>query len=428
MQVNFYIEKKNKSEVFQVLMYVTDPVFKPKVKFYTGEKVHKKEWAKGRATKRMGNLNDFLDSQKKKADDIRLKLKAENRFTRENFIIEFKGEKKAKRTLYEWFDAWIIFCQKNDSESTDKERTERTIQIYGVLKNILSDYEKKRKKKLNPSSFDKDFYRDFKKYCIEERINENGKGKGVSLNTFYGYIKVLRQFLGWLYEKVSMTKDYENYRVNFTKSEDKPFKDEELRWFYDQDIFKYSYVKKLILKSRESDKHNDLHKDNIRKRIQALEQGRLILLLLCCTGKRISDYQKMNHAEIDGDIIKFMTQKTKEVCYVPYFDDMYFRPKYVIEEMNKKFGGLPKISDKSIRDSITELCKVIGFNRFKVKPKTGRKTHATIKTLKGVPPAITRIATGHKTEKSFNDYVEIDQFDVLKGYKEKSTPYASETK
>ena len=426
MKSNFYIEQKHKSEFYQIIQYITDPQFKPKVKSYTGEKIYPQFWNKNDQTARgktYSNLNDYLKSLTLKADSIRLKLKSEGKFTRENFIKEFIPDKRTKTTIYDYFDEWIVSCEKNDSETTDKERTRRTIEIYSVLKSILFDYESDRKTKLSFTSFDKEFYRDFKKYCLDDRENlKTQSKKGVTSNTFAGYVKVLKQFLGWLSEnKAGMDQSFRKYRVSFTKSDDKPFKDEELRWLYDQDIYKYSYVKKLILEARKSDKHKEMHKGNLKARLEALERSRLVLLLLCCTGKRISDYQKMNAAEIDGDIIRFVTQKTTEVCYVPYFDDLYFRPIYVVNEMEKKFAGLPKVSDTNLRIAIKDLCKVIGFTRFPVKTKTGRKTHATIKTLMGVPPSITRIATGHKTEKSFNDYVEIDQFDVVKGYKDKAT-------
>jgi integrase len=423
MKSNFYIERKHKSEFYQIIQYITDPVFKPKVKSYTGERIHPDFWKDNQRGKgkMYSGLNDYLESLVLKADSIRLKLKSEGRFTREEFQKEFKPEKRTKDGLYDYFDEWIIHCENSDSESTDKERTKRTIQIYGVLKTILFDYSKSRSSTLTFQSFDKDFYRDFRKYCTEERENQNTKEKGVSKNTYSGYIKVLKQFLGWLSEnKNGVSQDFRKYKVKFTKSEDKPFKDFELEWLYDQDIYKYSYVKKVIQSTNKNGKHLN-HKYNIRSKLESLERARLVILLLCCTGKRVSDYIKMERTEIDGEIIKFLTRKTEEVCYVPYFDDLYFRPRYIVEEMNKKFGGLPKVSDQKLREAIVELCTMTGFKRFKVNTKTGRKTFATIKLLKGVPKSIIMKSTGHKSEKSFDSYVEIDQFDVIKENRDNAT-------
>jgi integrase len=424
MKSNFYIEQKHGSQFYQILQYITDPVLKPKVKSYTGERIHPEFWKENQRGKGklFSALNDYLDSLELKADAVRLKLKAEGKFTRANFIKEFKPERRVKDGLYDYFDEWIFYCENNDSESSDKERTARTIQIYKVIKTILFDYEKARDKKLSFESFDKDFYRDFRKYCQEERDNDKTKEKGISKNTYAGYIKVLKQFLGWLSEnKNGVSQDFRKYKVKFTKSDDRPFKDEELKWLYYQDIYRYSYVKKIILSTNQNEKHNSKHKHNIRNKIKSLERARLILLLLCCTGKRVSDYIKMQTTEIDGEVIKFLTRKTEEVCYVPYFDDLYFRPRYIIEEMYKKFGGLPQITDQKLREAITELCILLEFNRFEVKTKTGRKTYATVKLLKGVPKSIIMKSTGHKSEKSFDSYVEIDQFDVVKENKENAT-------
>lgn len=426
MKSSFYIEQKHKSEFYQIIQYITDPVLQPKVKAYTGERIHPDFWTGNPKQRGKGkiysDLNDYLDSLTLKANSIRLKLKAEGRFNRENFIKEFKPEKRTKTGIYDYFDEWILFCESKESDITDKELTKRTIQIYMVIKSVLHDYEKDRGVKLNVNSFTKDFYRDFKKYTLEDRINNKNPKERLSTNTFAGYIKNLKNFLGWLSEnKTGVPQDFRAYKVRFTKSDDKPLKDSELEWLYSQDMYKLSNVKKVINSVKKDIKHKGIHKGNIRKKLDAMEKARLVLLLLCNTGKRISDYQKMEATEIDGEIIKFLTKKTQLVCYVPYFDDLYFRPRYVVDEMNKKFGGLPKVSDQKLNDAIEELFKVIGFDRFIPSTKTGRKTYATVKLLKGIPKALIMKSTGHKSEKSFDSYVEIDQFDVLKGNKDKAT-------
>jgi hypothetical protein len=425
MKSNFYIEKKHGSDYYQIIQYITDPVLKPKVKSYTGERIHFKQWNKN-AQRGKGSLcsdlNNFLDSLVTKADNVRLKLKSEGRFTREDFLREFTPETRAKAGLYDYFDEWLLYCETEESEITDRDLTGRTIQMYRVAKSVLQDYEKTRGITLNIRSFDREWYKDFKKYVLAERSNDKKPGEKIKANTHSGYIKNLKKFLRWMSEKEkSVSVDFLKFKARFTKSEDKPLKEEELQWLYDQDVYKLSIIKKVIASVKKDEKHKGTHKANIRSKLESLERARLVFLLLCCTGKRISDYKKMEKTEIEGEIIKFMTQKTKLVCYVPYFDDIYFRPKYIIEEMNSKFGGLPKVSDQKLREAIAELSKVIGLTRFIPNTKTGRKTFATIKLLKGVPKAIIMKSTGHKSEKSFDSYVEIDQFDVLKGNKEKAT-------
>jgi hypothetical protein len=424
MQSHFYIEKKHVSDLCQITQYITDPVFKPKVKIYTGERIHSKFWNKNKqrgSGSLYNELNDFLDSLDAKANSVRLSLKSKGVFTREDFIREFNPSTRVKTGLYDYFDEWLMYCETEESDITDKDLSRRTIQMYGVAKSVLQDYEKTRDIKLNIRSFDKEWYKDFKKYVLQERPNDKKPDEKIKANTHSGYIKNIKKFLRWLSEQEkSVSVDFLKFKVKFTKSEDKPFKEEELQWLYDQDVYKLSIVKKVIASVKKDEKHKSTHKANIKNKLISLERARLVLLLLCCTGKRISDYKKMEKTEIEGEIIKFLTQKTKLVCYVPYFDDLYFRPKYVIEEMNKKFGGLPRVSDQKLRDAITELSKVIELNRFHANTKTGRKTFATIKLLMGVPKAIIMKSTGHKSEKSFDSYVEIDQFDVLKGNKEKA--------
>lgn len=424
MKSNFYIEQKHGSGYYQIMQYLTDPIFKPKVKFYTGEKIIPKLWnykEKCGRGKLCDGLNDYLKSLVIKADSVRLKLKAEGRFTRENFIKEFKPEKRVKDNLYDYFDDWILYCETEESDVTDRELSERTIKMYKVAKSVLKDYEKHRGVELNIRSFDKEWYKDFKKYVLQDRVNDKKPDEKIKANTHSGYIKNIKKFLRWLSEREkTVSTDFIKFKARFKKSEDKPFKDTDLQWLYEQDMYSPKYATKIEASVKVDPKHKEIHKHNVLTKMQSLERARLILLLLCCTGKRISDYLKMDNTEIDGEIVKFLTQKTNIVCYVPYFDDLYFRPKYVIEEMNKKFGGLPKVSEQKLRDGIEELCNIIGFNRFKVNTKTGRKTYATIKLLKGVPKAVIMKSTGHKSEKSFDAYVDIDQFDVLKENKDKA--------
>jgi hypothetical protein len=424
MESHFYIEEKKASGSHQIIMYITDPVFKPRVKYYTGEKIKGIDWnpnkERGKGTFN-NSLNAYLDALVKRADDLRLELKGQGKFTREHFINLFKEDRKKNLSLYEHFNNWIEYCKTEESDITDTELSDPTIGKYKVLKSVLEDYEKKRTRKLTVESFTHEWYKDFKKYVFEERENDKRPGEPIKPNTFAGYVKNLKKFLKYLLKKdKSAGIEWQDYKVKFNRSEDLPFREEELLLFYSFDPFSYSAVKRVyeLFFPEWRTKRN---KAQIRLRIESIARARLAMLLLCSTGKRISDYQKMDQAEIDGEIIKFKAKKNQVVCYVPNFDDLYFRPVYIVNEMIRLFGGIPKISGQKLNDAIEELCKVVGFTRFKPKSKVGRKSFATLKTKLGVIPEITMKSTGHKTRKSFDDYVIMDEFDVIKENKEKAT-------
>lgn len=427
MKVRFEIQKKHKAELYQIWMFISDPIFKPEVPHYTGERIHPKFWNK-KAYRGRGaaydSLNEYLDALKRKADNIRLKLKAEDRFTREDFINEFNGEhkKKSAKSLFEWFDSYIEYCQEKDSSITDDKLTDRTITVYSGLKNILLDFEKHKNIKLTLNSFDADFYKDFKNYIINERYNIQTKQNGGKLNTFSGHIKNIKSFLKWVSKSVKVNEEYKDFRKKFVRSDDVPFREDELLSLYNLDFRKYSVIKKVynMFLAEGSDKWKGLHKYNLMTKLEVLARARLVLLLLASTGKRISDYEKMEEAEEEGELIIFKARKNQVICYVPNFDDLYFRPKYIIDEMKKSFGGLPKVSGTKLNDALVDLAKILGLTRFVPTSKTGRITFATLKVKSGVRPEIIMLSTGHKSRKSFDTYVRMDAFDVIQENKDKA--------
>jgi hypothetical protein len=62
------------------------------------------------------------------------------------------------------------------------------------------------------------------------------------------------------------------------------------------------------------------------------------------------------------------------------------------------------------------VAALTGLTRLALTTKIGRKTFATLKIYQGIPKAQVMLATGHKTETSFNRYLGIDERELLRHF------------
>jgi hypothetical protein len=59
-----------------------------------------------------------------------------------------------------------------------------------------------------------------------------------------------------------------------------------------------------------------------------------------------------------------------------------------------------------------------GLERLKLGLHVGRKTYATLKVYQGVPKALVMLATGHQTEAQFNEYLGINEEELLASHEQ----------
>jgi hypothetical protein len=58
------------------------------------------------------------------------------------------------------------------------------------------------------------------------------------------------------------------------------------------------------------------------------------------------------------------------------------------------------------------------ITRLKLGLHTGRKTYATLKVYQGVPKSLVMLATGHQTEAQFNEYLGINEEELLASHRQ----------
>lgn len=378
MKTTFVWRKEKQDKEGFAPIYIHLSINKERLRLPTGEK----------STKRFSSKTNLILSRiTERLEDLEFQCKRKGITITKELIVEAIQKKEevifSDKTFYEYWDEWMEESKTRVSEVTKKKLAKKTLIKYGVSKKRLQDFERVMKYPISFTSINDTFYTKVRTYMLG-RCNQK-------INTFGEFIKNVKVFCKWVQKKEpSLSNHFREFKVPFENTDSEPLKPEELLKFYDREFVGHK------------------------------EKARLIFLFLCCSGMRISDYNTLQDLNISGEMITHVSQKTNQKFYIPFFDDLYFRPVYVVEQMKTKFEKFPKISGQKLNDYIEVIANELGVTRIKPTSKTGRRTFATIKLLSGVRSELIMKSTGHRTRKSFDTYVGIDTADILKEYKDKA--------
>lgn len=152
-----------------------------------------------------------------------------------------------------------------------------------------------------------------------------------------------------------------------------------------------------------------------------LDRIRDWFLLLCWTGCRYSDLDKLSKEYIRNDLFQFRQQKTNNIVAIPLHP--------TVKKILKKYNGeIPApISNQKFNAGLKEAMRIIGidetikikhtiggvleeedFKKYElISSHTGRRSFASNAYLAGIPSITIMKITGHKTESAFLKYIKI---------------------
>lgn len=157
-----------------------------------------------------------------------------------------------------------------------------------------------------------------------------------------------------------------------------------------------------------------------------LERVRDQFLLLCWTGCRYSDLDKLNILNIknlgSGRVFKFRQQKTGNSVTIPIMEDIV----PVLEKYNYDLGE--SLPNHLFNRYLKQVCRYAGFDQIVsierteggrhnihyrakwqvVTAHTARRTFATNMYRRGYPTLAIMKLTGHSSERSFLKYIKVD--------------------
>lgn len=297
-------------------------------------------------------------------------------------VADRSNEGKESKKRVDFFDMWDQWDRHNEariSNQTNELISKGTKKNYKTVREQLREFSKTYA--LDISNLGKDFYGQFSTFIISE--------KGLTPNTFGNYIKILKTFMGWADEVL------EERGVEISRKYTK---------------FKCTYRYKGIdhLTSKELQLFKDFNTDK-----KHLRTACDLFLMMCYTGLNVGDLAKLkkDNCYLEEQKILIKRKKTLNDCVIPFFDDFTFSP---VAMMNKYDYDLPKMPDQKINEHIKTIQQLLGFDKFVLTSRIGRKTFATIKHLEqGVPAHIVMMATGHTTYRQFMKYIGVDHKSVV---------------
>ncbi|QHC83869.1 hypothetical protein AS589_03215 [Empedobacter brevis] len=316
-------------------------------------------------------FDSFVKEYKRKptGDEFRTSLK------RVYFDNEPLYRKSEIKTVSDYFNVYIQTI-KNDV-------TESTIRKYEQAKNNFQEFEKINRAIFNVDMIDNKVRNSFVEYLVNI--------KDYKPTTVYRKMKFLKTVL--LYTK-SLGIDIHPFIEN--------------RNFLTKDV----EVDNLALSEQEIKDFEEIDLSNNKK----LDQVKDLFLILCFTGQRFSDLNKINQSNIiDDEYLSIRQQKTNEPITIPLTNK--------VKKILEKYGGkLPKISNVKFNLYLKELAKridslniEIGINAdgtkiYKynlIKSHTGRRTFVTLNFSRGIELDVLKIGTGHKQTKTLQSYVKM---------------------
>lgn len=263
---------------------------------------------------------------------------------------------------------------------------------YGRLVELLNDFTVETGCQVTFESINKDFYNMFVDHLQDQFPHDTSVGM---------YLDALKHVLNQAFEdEISQCVEQKRrYFVSFRESSD-------------QVALSLDEIKKLY-----NFRMDDGEKDFMRR----------LLVIGCWTGLRYSDWWKYSPSSIveSGSVLKVFTQKTDELVFIPLhpmakellyqnFKSSFAIPTGVhLDYWIKRICQMAGI-DGDVQKSYTSKGKRIFESRKKyemVSCHTARRSFATNAILGGVSTQEVMKITGHRSERSFREYIRIDKLE-----------------
>ena len=340
--------------------------------------------------------------------------------------LELAAPPVARPTFGAYFEKWL-----DEQAHTVNRRTGRPLSATYLtsLRNtlaVLEAYAAHAGQPLRLSGIDRAFYVGFQRYFLEVRAQD--------LNTFGKHIRGLKNFLGWAEEHdlPGLSGKFHRFEApEIYRGADALTQDELLRLAavdFHAPAARASVTAYLTTSfaptpaaagqaRRKGQRASQVDERRISERLRVLELVRDKLLLCAYTALRISDADRLAPRHVQGDFIRLSQGKTFHQALIPFFDDDVFKPVALLAKYAPLRGEtfLPVVHN--LNEYLPQVAALAGITRVHVTSKIGRKTFATLKIYQGLPKAQVMLATGHKTESSFNRYLGIDEQELLRSFK-----------
>ena len=408
-EVNFYLKKaepKTKQNPRpKRLIYLQFKYGGHKLVFTFSQKVYEEDWNKKKQRVKSNkqttsdgdhSLNDLLQNLKdvcEKGYKEEMKNGTPTQKKLKGYLVKFLNQnandlEDEQETLYCLLDRFI----SGEMKSKGRTKSQGSLHNYNALKLHLKQFEIEKRSKVSFETITLDFFNKYVSFLEK-------KNPPLSVNTIAKDIRLLKAVM--------------NKAVSHGLTKNVDFRHEEFS-------IREKEVDAVYLTDTEIIQLYRHRFDNTK-----LERERDRFVYGCFVGLRFSDYSSVGREHIiteEGETyIKMITQKTKELVYIPC------NP--IVLEIFQKYGGRPpkRISNQKFNEYVKELCKQAGLSekgRLSTDPDkplyecisshTCRRSFATNRYLEGFPTIDLMKITGHNSEDAFLKYIRVSKLDTAK--------------
>ena len=398
-KLKFYLKEPNQesaTSLFFMFNYGAFEIINGKkryrpLKYYISESIEPKHWNREeerarRTYRQYSEFNARLQAIEAAVYDTYRKLlnddiEVNNDILKEELDALFNPEVQQTTKPMEFMDFFKYYTETAD-------HAYNTTKTYKQTFRDLREYEQANRVKLTFERIDLDFHNSF--------ISFLQKTRNFAPNTIGQRIKNIKTILRASHDRgLHDNRDYQK------KSFNKPREQTTAIYLCENELMRLYNL--------------DLSKD------ERLNNARDWFIIGAYTGLRYSDLRRLSSSNIKASTIEIKTQKTGEEVIIPI-------SKKVRAILNKHNNNLPRIvSNQKFNKYIKEVCKLAEINEpisveetkgklslHKTEPKynlvsahTARRSFATNAYLSGLPTINIMKMTGHRTEKSFLQYIKI---------------------
>lgn len=367
-------------------------------KYSTGEKINPKFWnpksQRAKESKQFREYPEFnsrLDKLENGMNNAFRRLlndgiQPNNEILKKALEAELSGNilQANKKTFFEFIKGYI--------EESKLNKKSGTIKVYNTTFKYLKEYAIKINKSVDFESITLEFYNQYTAYlAVDSNLSANTVGK---------HIKTIKSFMN------EATERGYNENLEFKKRKFKTLREEADTIYLNVDELKA--MENIDLSSS-----------------PRLEKVRDLFLIGCYTGLRFSDFTQIKPENIvaDKSMLQIRTQKTGERVSIPLHQTVknvlkkynnILPTAYTNQVMNrylKDVASLAHLKDE-VETTITKggVMKKDAVKKFNlVTTHTARRSFATNLFLADIPAISIMKITGHKTERSFMQYIRVTQ-------------------
>jgi integrase len=397
MKYTFKLKEPNSEKESLILFSCFFKDENKKFIFSTGEKINPKNWdSENKFPYTNGkNKSKFAESIKMQLNRYSdLMLKTESLYKRINedftskvlrkaFDEEFKITPSGKNIFFESYDTFMA------DKIKAKAWTASTIKRYQNIKNLLKNFEIKKKYSLTFSKIDESFHREFTCYCMDDLNHIN--------NTYSRNLGLFKSFMFWA-KKSKFT--YNDAFIEFRKVD---------RVITNQIALTIEDLNKIM---------------KYQFKIDRLEKVRDVFVFACVTGMRFGELSLISRSNVTEDyiILKEEKDETKEAREIP----LTSLSKYILLKYEYK---LPLIANQKQNNYIKECFKEMGYTNLvqkvttkgkenikeelffydRISTHTARRTFITIMKREGKSDKLIASITGHTDMKTLNQYYQVSE-------------------